>query len=143
MKTSDNGINLLIDFEGVELKAYPDSGGIWTIGIGTTVVNGVPVKQGDICTLSQAKDYMKKDLVWFETQLNNRLKVPVNQNQFDALILLWYNTGGSNTIVSMINSRTDLDIISQWWQTHYITAKGKVLRGLIMRRQKEAKLFTS
>ncbi|CAG2157285.1 unnamed protein product [Oppiella nova] len=85
MKTSANGINLICGFEGLELKAYDDGVGVWTIGYGTTIVNGIKVKKGDICTVEQAKSYMAQDLKKFESAVNTAVKIPLNQNQFDAM----------------------------------------------------------
>ena len=141
MKTSQRGIDMIKVFEALRLNAYPDSGGVWTIGYGTTVVNGIKVKMGDVCTKEQSETYLKSDLLRFEIAISKVLKVPVSQNQFDAMVSLWYNTGGSRTITELINTNTKKETIAMWWKSHYITAKGKVLNGLIMRREKEAELF--
>ena len=86
-KVSTAGINLICSFEGLRLKAYDDGGGVWTIGYGTTIYpNGVQVKKGDTCTLEQAKAYMAHDLKRFESAVNSAVTVPINQNQFDALV---------------------------------------------------------
>ncbi|WP_333669035.1 lysozyme [Acinetobacter guillouiae] len=93
MKTSNSGINLIKGFEGLRLKAYDDGVGIWTIGFGTIKYpNGVRVKKGDTCTESQAEEYLRNDLVVFENAINRLVKVPLNQNQFDALLALRMNT---------------------------------------------------
>lgn len=69
--TSQVGINLIISFEDLKLDAYDDGVGVWTIGYGTTVYpNGVRVKQGDNCTLGQAKKYFAHDLNRFEKTVN-------------------------------------------------------------------------
>jgi lysozyme len=143
-KTSEQGENLIKGFEALRLKAYLDMGGLPTIGWGTTIYpNGVEVKLGDTCTKEQAEIYFKHDLSRFEFDINNKLKVNVKQNQFDALVSHWYNTGGSNTIISMINNKADMDLICQWWCSHYITASGKLSNGLVSRRMKESKIFSA
>ena len=94
LKVSTAGINLICSFEGLELKAYDDGVGVWTIGFGTTIYpNGIKVKKGDTCTLEQAKVYMAHDLKKFESAVNSAVTVPINQNQFDALVSLAYNIG--------------------------------------------------
>ena len=92
MKISTNGINMICGFESLRLEAYDDGVGVMTIGYGTTVINGRKVKKGDTCTLEQAKSYMAQDLKQFESAVN-QTKVPLNQNQYDALVSLAYNIG--------------------------------------------------
>src|SRR5690606_41643907 len=85
MHISPSGIDLIRNFESLRLNAYDDGVGVWTIGYGTTKYpGGVRVKKGDVCTLDQAKAYMQHDLKKFEQTVNSTVKVPVNQNQFDA-----------------------------------------------------------
>jgi len=94
MTVSDFGINLICGFEGKRLTAYDDGVGVWTIGFGTTIYpNGQKVKKGDTCTDAQAKQYMQNDLKKFERTVNEAVTVPINQNQFDALVSLIYNIG--------------------------------------------------
>jgi GH24 family phage-related lysozyme (muramidase) len=57
-QVSDLTFALLNVFEGLRLHAYPDSGGVWTIGYGH--IKGV--KEGDVCTLAQARLWMEEDL---------------------------------------------------------------------------------
>ncbi|EXI11606.1 phage lysozyme family protein, partial [Acinetobacter sp. 723929] len=106
--TSDVGVELISGFEDTRFKAYDDGVGIWTIGTGTTVYpNGVKVKQGDTCTPEQAKAYFKHDLAKFEKTVNESVTVPLNQNQFDALVSLTYNIGAgalkNSTLLKLLN----------------------------------------
>jgi lysozyme len=94
MKTSDQGRKLLIQREivesvGVPLKAYRDSKGYWTIGIGH--MDGV--KAGDVITAAQAEDLFARDLARFEKAVNDCVKVPLKPNQFDALVSFSHNCG--------------------------------------------------
>ena len=85
MSVSNKGVDLICEFEGKRLVAYDDGVGIWTIGFGTIKYpNGTRVKKGDTCTLDQAKEYMRHDLIEFEHTVNSSVKVPLNHNQFDA-----------------------------------------------------------
>ena len=94
LQISASGIALICSFEGLELKAYDDGVGVWTIGYGTTVYpNGTGVKKGDTCTLEQAKAYMSNDLKRFERTVNSVVTAPINQNQYDSLVSLTYNIG--------------------------------------------------
>jgi lysozyme len=73
--------------------------------------------------------------------VNSKVKIELNQNQFDALVSHAYNTGGSETLFSLINKRAaDLEI-KDWFTKRYIIAGGKVLKGLIRRRRAEADMF--
>lgn len=141
MKTSEKGISLIKQFEGLRLQSYLCDGGIWTIGWGTTIIIGGKVKKGDIITIEQAEQFLKRDLQKFENIVNTRINVALNQNQFDALVSHTYNTGGSDTLFNLINSNAEKHIIKNWIETTYISAQGKILNGLIIRRAKEAELF--
>ncbi|WP_459661291.1 lysozyme [Acinetobacter calcoaceticus] len=142
--TSDVGVNLISGFEDTRLKAYDDGVGIWTIGIGTTIYpNGVKVKQGDTCTLDQAKTYFKHDLGKFEKTVNDYVKVPLTQNQFDALVSLTYNIGSgafnNSTLLKRLNKSDYQGAADQFlvWNK----AGGKVVKGLVRRREAERSLF--
>ncbi|AID17956.1 endolysin [Acinetobacter phage YMC11/12/R2315] len=144
MTTSDTGINLISTFEGTRLTAYDDGVGVWTIGIGTTVYpNGTKVKKGDTCTSEQAKTYFKHDLIKFENVVNESVKVPLSQNQFDALVSLTYNIGSgafkNSTLLKLLNNGDYQGAADQFpaWKK----AGGRVLEGLVKRRAAERSLF--
>ncbi|MDN5642883.1 MAG: lysozyme [Acinetobacter sp.] len=143
MKTSNLGINLVCGFEGLRLKAYDDGVGVWTIGYGTTVINGVKVKKGDTCTAEQAKSYMAQDLKKFESAVNTAVKVPLNQNQFDALVSLTYNIGigafKSSTLLKKLNAKDYKGAAEQF--PRWNRGGGRVLNGLVKRRKIEMELF--
>jgi lysozyme len=144
MNTSQTGINLIKGFEGKRLSAYDDGVGVWTIGYGTIKYpNGVRVKKGDTCTDAQAESYLKNDLVKFENAINRFVKVPVNQNQFDALSSFTYNLGETNlsksTLLKKLNAKDYAGAADQFlvWNK----AGGKVMNGLVRRREAERSLF--
>lgn len=144
MHVSPSGVDLICNFEGLRLKAYDDGVGVWTIGYGTTKYpNGIRVKKGDTCTLEQAKAYMQNDLKAFEQTVNSAIKVPLNQNQFDALVSLAYNIGTSgfknSTLVKKLNAGDIRGAAAQFdvWNK----GGGKVMQGLVNRRAVERKLF--
>ena len=138
------GIDLICGFEGLRLKAYDDGVGVWTIGFGTTIYpNGIRVKKGDTCTEAQARAYMVYDLKKFESAVNNAVTVPLNQNQFDALVSLAYNIGtgafSKSTLVKKLNAgdiRGAADQFDVW-----VNAGGKRMQGLANRRAKEKEVF--
>lgn len=143
MKTSAKGINLICGFEGLELKAYDDGVGVWTIGYGTTSINGVKVKKGDTCTTEQAKAYLAQDLKKFESAVNTAVKVPLNQNQFDALVSLTYNIGSGafkdSTLLKKLNAKDYKGAAAQF--PRWNRGGGRVLNGLVKRRKIEMELF--
>ena len=144
MKTSQSGISLIKGFEGKRLNAYYDGVGVWTIGFGTIKYpNDVRVKQGDTCTELLAESYLKNDLVKFENAINRLVKVPLNQNQFDALSSFTYNLGETNlsssTLLKKLNAKYYAGAADQFLRWN--KAGGKVMNGLTRRREAERNLF--
>ena len=144
MHVSPSGVDLICNFEDLRLKAYDDGVGVWTIGFGTTKYpNGIRVKKGDTCTLDQAKAYMQNDLKSFEQTVNNTVKVPLNQNQFDALVSLAYNIGSTafknSTLVRQLNEGNYKAAANQF--NVWVNAGGKRMQGLVNRRAAERTLF--
>ena len=144
MKTSSNGTALIREFEGFVANAYLCPADVWTIGIGTTVYpNGAKVKKGDKCTQAQALEYLQHDLKSFEKTVNDSVKVPLSQNQFDALVSLAYNIGSTafknSTLLKKLNAKDFTGAADQFlvWNK----GGGKVLKGLVRRREAERALF--
>ena len=141
---SKTGIDLISSFEGIRLNSYDDGVGVWTIGIGTTVYpNGVKVKKGDKCILEQAKEYFAHDLKSFEKTVNDSVKAPLSQNQFDALISIAYNIGSTafknSTLLKKLNAKDYAGAADQFLRWN--KGGGKVLKGLVRRREAERALF--
>ena len=88
---SQNGVHMLEGFEGLRLTAYQDSAGVWTIGYGHT--HGV--QPGQKISQATAEQYLKDDLAWAQDAVRRNVHVPINQNQFDALVSLTYNLGAN------------------------------------------------
>lgn len=145
-EVSQKGINLLKEFEGVKLVAYLDSANIPTIGFGTTVYpDGTKVKMGDKITKKEAEEYLydhiNKHVIPYIDKL---VKVPLKQNEVDALVSLIYNIGATNfknsTLLKKINSRQSKAAIELSWKA-WNKAGGKTLRGLVNRRLAEINLY--
>lgn len=145
MKTSNNGIALIKEFEGFRSAPYLDAVGVPTIGYGNTFYdNGQPVlMKDDAITEEQATRLMFLVLAKFETGVNDAVKVPLNQNQFDALASLAYNIGlaafKSSTLLERLNAGLYKDAAEQFMR--WVYADKVVLKGLQTRRQKEKTLF--
>ena len=140
MKTSILGLNLIKSFEGVRLLAYKCPAGILTIGYGHT---GSDVTKGKTITLNEAENLLKKDLKKYESAVNNSVKVPLNQNQFDALVSWTYNVGvgamANSTLLKKLNAGLYHEVPTQL--KRWNKASGKVLSGLVRRREAESALF--
>ena len=161
MRTSKNGLDLIKEFESLHdgdlkqigLQPKMDPIGIWTEGYGHAMrdqkgnfIKGVANKQlaysrASIHTVAEADKSLLEDLVAFERIVFTKIKKELNQNQFDALVSYVYNTGGSSTLYTLINSGASKEAIMNWFTTKYISAAGVQLAGLVRRRKAEANLF--
>ena len=134
MRISENGINLIKRFEGLRLEAYRCPSGVLTIGYGHT--RGVKI--GDKITKQRAEELLREDLRVFESYVNDSVSLPLNQNQFDALVSFAFNCGVGN-LRKLVRNR-DLGQIADAIVL-YNKGGGKVLKGLKKRREEERKLF--
>ena len=109
MKTSAAGRAAIAQREGNKLKAYRDTKGIWTIGVGHTAAAGAPApKAGMTITAAQSDEILARDLADVEAAVNSAVKVKVTQNQFDAMVSLAFNIGNGSfkksTVVKRLNA---------------------------------------
>lgn len=143
MKTSQIGVDLIKHFEGFISKPYLCPAGVATIGYGSTkYADGKKVKLNDkAINENEATLLLKNTLTIYENIVNKKVKVQLKQSQFDALVSHTYNTGGSNTLFNLINNEANDESIKKWFETKYISANGKVLKGLVERRKSESKLY--
>ena len=154
METSEPGLELLKQWEGFKLNVYKDSAGLATIGVGhlitkselssgNIVINGVAVKYAGGLTDQQVLDLLSQDVKPAEQSVNNGVKVPLNQNQFDALVSFTFNVGGgafaSSTLLKVLNQKQYTEVPNQLLR--WTRAGGKVVQGLVNRRQNEIKLW--
>ena len=135
MKTSQNGIHIIKQFEGCRLSAYKCAAGVPTIGYGHTA----GVKMGQTITQEQADDFLKEDLRKYEKNVSKYdSKYHWNQNEFDALVSFAYNIGSVDQLTAD-GSRNRQTIAKKILQ--YNKAAGKILDGLTRRRKAEQELF--
>lgn len=146
MKINKEGLELIKSFEGCRLVAYDDLQpnktitnisqvkGTLTIGYGHTV--GVTV--GMVINQTQADNMLKSDLSKYEKYVDQYVNIPLNENQFSALVSFCYNCGAGNlkTLVKNRDASQIADAILL-----YNKASGKVLNGLTRRRKAERELF--
>jgi len=161
MRTSACGLNLIKEFEslhdgdasmiGLQPKMCPAQ--VWTEGYGRAMRNkngqflkGTKDKQEAYANITidnkqEAEKALAEDLGVFERIVSSKIKIPLTQNQFDALVSYTYNTGGSDTLFKLINQKAPKEQIQKWFETKYITAGGVKLAGLVRRRKAESNLY--
>ena len=139
MKLGEKGTEILKYFEGCKLTAYQDSVGVWTIGYGHTkgVYNGMTITQ------EEAEQMLLTELEEYEGYIEDMVTVPLTQNQFDALVVWIYNLGPTNFRNSTLLKELNAGNYNAAGQeiTRWNKAGGKVLAGLVKRREAEAELF--
>ena len=144
MRISQVGLDLIKEFEGLELEAYQDIVGIWTIGYGHTSMAGPPeVVPGMEITRDEAEEILRSDLRPFERAIEDAVKVAVTQNMFDALCSITFNIGPNamrnSTFIRKLNEgdyEGCADAMLMWNK-----AGGQVVAGLKRRREAERALF--
>ncbi len=153
MKISEQGIKLIKSFEGLRLSAYRDVAGIWTIGYGSTRYHdGKPVKPGDkLADEQQADALFSNTLGQYEDAVNQYVKVPLTQSQFDALVSFTYNEGTAalkeSTLLKKLNEKDYYGAADQFLVWNKITSpqtgEKEVCTDLSVRRRQERQLFLS
>lgn len=143
------------DLTKIGLQPKLDPVNIWTEGYGR-VVRGSDGKMlkypqyktidsvipfSTIKTEQDAEKALSEDLLEFSKGVLKRIKVPVTQYQFDALLSHSYNCGFSETLYSLVNSKASDKDLKNWFTTKYITAQGIKLRGLQYRRNDEWEIW--
>lgn len=141
-KTSPAGRNLIREFEGERLTAYPDpatGGDPWTIGVGHT---GPDVTKGLVITKELSDRLLSDDLGRFEGGVN-KLALKTTQAQFDALVSFAFNVGlGNLTSSTLLKKHNAGDYAgAQAEFAKWNKAAGKVMPGLTRRRSAEAALY--
>lgn len=141
---SKDGLKLIKKAEGLRLEAYQDISGIWTIGYGHTSSAGAPeVKAGLVITKKQALGILKEDLKKYEKIVEQYVTVPLNDNQFSALVSFVYNVGKTSFKNSRLLSRLNrgeysaVPVELSLW----VYAGRNKIQGLVNRRSEEAKLW--
>lgn len=148
MKISKAGLDLIKSFEGYHralpdgrCEAYQCPAGKWTIGWGCTV----GVTPGMVWTRDEATMALRREVARFETAVARLVTVPLTQQQFDALVSFAYNCGENALARSTILKRVNAGDMSGAAGAFgaWTRGGGRVLPGLVRRRQREAELFLS
>jgi lysozyme len=153
MQLSNNGFAIIKNFEGLRLSAYRDVAGVWTIGYGSTRYHdGKPVTPGDqLASELQADALFRNTLGQYQDAVNEFVKVPITQNQFDALVSFTYNEGTralqQSTLLVKLNEKNYTEAAAHFmaWDkiTDPKTGQKVICDTLVQRRQEESQLFLS
>ena len=139
MKISDRGVSLIKRWEGFRADAYLCPAKVWTIGYGHTAT----ANRGQCITKERAEELLKEDVARYEDAVRLLVRVPLNQNQFDALVSFTFNLGiGALRQSTLLKKLNKGQYVSAAYELdRWVYAKGKKLPGLVSRRLEEKKLF--
>lgn len=151
MQTSNNGLNLIKKWEGCYLESYTCPAGVWTIGYGTTQYpRGGKVQRDQVISPQAAENYLRFEVDEKAVAVAKLITVPLNQNQFDALVSFAYNVGSgaleSSTLRKKLNAGDYLGAAEEFMVWNKLTKPSgeKVeCEGLTNRRRIERALFLS
>ena len=142
MEYSSDGLHLTERFEadgGPRLSAYRDPRGILTIGWGHTA----GVVEGQTCTLQGAEDFLQADIAWAQSEVNRLVRVPLSQDEFDALVDFTFNCGAGNfdhsTLLALVNENDMTAAALEFDKWDHCA--GQIVAGLLRRRQAETEEF--
>ncbi len=151
-RINSEGLNLIKSFEGlaekvfqkgslIELKAYDDGVGVWTIGYGHTK----GVFRGMRIAVAKADDFLREDLANFEEAVSRAVKIALNEHQFAALVSFAFNVGAraffQSTLLKKLNQGDIQGAANEF--PRWNKAGGQALAGLTRRRKAEQALFLS
>ena len=152
MHISPAGLSLVKKWEGFSAIPYRDAAGLWTIGYGHLIKPGETFAR---ITAAEAEALLARDVVAAERVVEAAVKVPLTQNQFDSLTsftfnlgsgkagykdgFVWLKSGGHSSLLTLLNQGNTYGASMQFGR--WVKADGKVLRGLVARREEERQLF--
>ncbi|MEP0832037.1 DUF4231 domain-containing protein [Microcoleus sp. AS-A8] len=142
-KMNAAGMRILKECEGLYLNSYKCPAGVWTIGYGCTK----GIRPGMTISEAEAEEMLRKELTEFEKGVERILShIPLNENQFSALVSLTYNCG-MEPITEGMTIRRKLEARDYRGAAEgfllWNKGGGRVLPGLVKRREMEKKLFLS
>lgn len=148
LRVSPKGVSLLKQFEGLELEAYQDIARVWTIAYGHTegFLDGT-FDPDTVITAKDAEALLKADLRIYEEAVRTLASIPLNQNEFDALVSFTYNIGVEAFMGSTARKRLNrgdklgaADAMT-WWNKATVDGALREVLGLTRRRAAEKALF--
>jgi len=138
MAITESTFNFITNFEGKRNKAYKDSKGLWTIGVGHLIKPDEEFLKTLTLTDHDVEELFKRDLKWCDEAVSSSVRAPLNQNQYDALYSLCFNIGADHFKQS--------EVVKHLNQNDYNNAANAFMNWvtpvvLKPRREKERKLF--
>lgn len=141
MRLSDYAFERIKEFEGLRLESYVCAGGKLTIGYGHTK----GVKKGQKIDKATASKLLQDDVEYFETFLAKEpYAEEITQGQWDALVSFIFNLGVGNYLSSTLRKKIVKDIDDPTIPDEFrrwVYSGGKVLKGLVSRREWEAQMY--
>ncbi len=141
----NRGIAIIRKYEGLKLRAYICPSGLPTIGYGATFyMNGSRVQIGDVITIDHADKLLHFQVRLFADEVRRTVKSNINDNQLGALVSFCFNIGGAafgrSTLAKKVNANpSDSTIRNEFMR--WTRGGGKVLPGLVKRREEETNLY--
>ena len=145
MLCNEAGLQIIKTFEGFRSHPYRCSAGVPTVGFGSTFgLDGRPVRMDmEPVTEDEGDELLRCGLRHAERTVDKLIKVELNSNEFSSLCSWVYNLGSGNLQSSTLRSKLNrgdrmgaADEFPKWRR-----AAGRILRGLVLRRDAERKLF--
>lgn len=144
---SQGGLDHIKISEGWRSKAYhgaKDKPGVYTIGYGHKIVSGDGLNPNSVITPSQGEELLRRDTAVAVNAVRKAIKVPVSQNQFDAMVSLAFNIGAGGFAGSEVARLFNIGNITgahaafmNW------TRAGDDPNALVTRRRREQELFAT
>lgn len=135
-----------MEYEGFRARPYICPAGKKTVGFGHVMQKGKQYPA--TITMEEAKTLLREDVKTAEAVVNSAVKVPLNQNQFDALVSFVFNLGGGalrrSTLLKILNQGEYIKAAIEFkkWNKARVNGRTVVLPGLVKRRERESDLFT-
>lgn len=140
---TQKGLELIKQFEGFSSVIYKDSAGLPTIGYGHLIKENEKALFKSGITKSKAEELLKADVNTAERAVTRLITVPLNDNQFDALVSFTFNLGAASlqrsTLRAKVNRAEHEQVSLEFLR--WVYAGGRKIPGLIRRRQAEAELY--
>lgn len=143
MKLDADGIQHIKRWEGVRYDVYKDVAGYPTVGVGHLIRPEDNLKLGDTITDARVDELLRADVAVAEKAINDRVKVPLTQNQFNALVSFVFNVGvgafAQSGLLRALNAGNYEGAAKQFMK--WVFAGGRIVKGLENRRSAEKELF--
>lgn len=148
---SGQGLEGIKQHEDLRKRIYSDQAGKRTIGYGHLLRPGEEQQFANGIDEKAARELLARDVATAEAAVKRLVKVPLSQQEYDALVSLAYNIGAGqegfagSTVLRQLNAgdyRAAADAMLMWDK---ITQNGQKVqsRGLVNRRNSERQLFLS